>query len=59
MYQNPDQDLQELANGLFEEVFNIKTEAAYPATDMMFLLYPVYTHNYIFADAAREKGIRF
>ncbi|MBY0121263.1 hypothetical protein [Bacillus sp. S/N-304-OC-R1] len=54
IYENPNQDLQALANSVFEEIYDIKAEAIHPATDMMYLLYPVYTHNYIYAYAARD-----
>ncbi|WP_134701269.1 hypothetical protein [Ammoniphilus sp. YIM 78166] len=54
IYENPDQDFQQRANQLFEEVFGMKGMAMNPAVDMMFCLYPVYTHTYLYADGIRE-----
>ncbi len=54
IYENPDQDFQQRSNQLFEEVFGIKGMAMNPAVEMMFCLYPVYTHTYLYADGIRE-----
>ncbi|MGO0063786.1 hypothetical protein ACTID9_27950 [Brevibacillus fluminis] len=54
LYENPDGDLQAMADRMFQEIFGGDSVGLHPAAEMMFLAYPVYVQDYIYADGVRD-----
>ncbi|WP_096187595.1 hypothetical protein [Evansella halocellulosilytica] len=49
LYKNPDGDFLKTANSCFKDVFAIEGTSQHPATQAVFISFPVYVHSYIYA----------
>ncbi|EKN70939.1 peptidase M3A and M3B thimet/oligopeptidase F [Neobacillus bataviensis LMG 21833] len=54
VYQNPDGDLQDLADSLLKDVLGLDGPGQHPASQAILVSHPAYVQDYIYADGIRD-----